>query len=165
MNKARVLLVDDQKEFVDLMKERLELAGYKVTGCYDPDQALENIQAAEYDVAIVDLILGEADGITIMHRLKIISPLIECIVLSGQGTLKIAVEAMKQGAYDFLEKPCDQEKVIEVIDGACKIKREHEKRIFNAAKKVNAIFEKAMVGATFAQAGDMNTAENLVKKK
>lgn len=153
MEKTHVLLVDDEKEFVDVMKERLELGGYAVTVCYDVQQAIDAVEREDHDVAIIDLILGNTDGVSVMHRIKTVKPLTECVVLSGQSTLRMAVEAMKQGAYEFLEKPCDQKRVVQVIDEACARKRDNENRIFRAAKKVYSRFEQAMVDATFAQAG------------
>jgi DNA-binding NtrC family response regulator len=165
LKKAHVLLVDDEKEFVDVMKERLELAGYVVTACYDAGQALKEAHAEEYDVAIIDLIMVDTDGITAMHRLKLIRPLMECVVLSGQGTLRMAVEAMKQGAFEFLEKPCDQKLVTQIIDEACAKKNEQEKRIRKAANKVFSRLEKAMVDVTFAEAGQFGTAKEVPPKK
>jgi DNA-binding NtrC family response regulator len=165
LQKAHVLLVDDEKDFVDIMKERLELAGYTVTACYDVEQALKEVQADEYDVAVIDLIMPETDGITAMHRIKVIRPLMECIVLSGQGTLRIAVEAMKQGAFDFLEKPCDHKVVTQIIDEACARKHEQDNRIRKAASKVYSRLEQAMVGATFAEAGQFDTAKEILQKK
>ncbi len=147
------------------MKERLELAGYTVTGCYDAAQALKEVQAEEFDVAMIDLIMQDTDGITAMHRIKLIRPLTECIVLSSQGTLRMAVEAMKQGAFEFLEKPCDHKVVTQIIDQACARKHEHDKRIFQAAKKVYSRLEKAMVVATYAEAGQFNTAKEVQNKK
>lgn len=165
MQKAHVLLVDDEKEFVDVMKDRLELAGYNVTASYDVEQALEEVQDKEHDVAIIDLIMPNTDGITAMHRIKIIRPLMECIVLSGRGTLRLAVESMKQGAFDFLEKPCELEVVTQIIDQACARKREHDTRIRRAASKVYSRLEQALVGATFAQAGQLDTAREILGKK
>ena len=165
MQKAHVLLVDDEKEFVDVMKERLELAGYNVTACYDVEQALKEVQDEEYDVAIIDLIMPDTDGITAMHRIKIIRPLMECIVLSGQGTLRMAVESMKQGAFDFLEKPCELKVVTQIIDEACARKREQDNRIRRAENMVYSRFEKAMAGATFAEAGQFDTAREILRKK
>lgn len=165
MEKAHILLVDDEKEFIDVLKERLELAGYIVTACYDAEQALKDVQAKEYDVAIIDLIMPETDGITAMHRIKVIRPLMECIVLSGQGTLRMAVEAMKQGAFEFLEKPCELKIVTQTIDEAFERKQQQDKRILRAAKKVYLQLEKAMVGATFAQAGQFDTAKEVMRKE
>jgi DNA-binding NtrC family response regulator len=165
LQKAHVLLVDDEKEFVDVMKDRLELAGYNVTASYDVEQALEEVQDKENDVAIIDLIMPNTDGITAMHRIKIIRPLMECIVLSGRGTLRLAVESMKQGAFDFLEKPCELEVVTQIIDQACARKREHDNRIRRAASKVYSRLEQALVGATFAQAGQLDTAREILGKK
>ncbi len=165
MQKAHVLLVDDEKEFVDAMKERLELAGYLVTACYDAEQAMKEVQSKEYDIAILDLIMVDTDGITAMHRLKLIRPLMECIVLSGQGTLRMAVEAMKQGAFEFLEKPCDYKHVTQIIDEACAKKHEQDKRIRRAARKVFSRLEQAMVNVTFAEAGQFGTAKEDLPKK
>ncbi len=165
MKKAHVLLLDDEKEFVDVMKERLELAGYTVTACYDVEQALKEVRDEEYDVAIIDLIMPDTDGITAMHRIKIIKPLLECIVLSGQGTLKMAVESMKQGAFDFLEKPCEHQVVTQIIDEAYARKHEHDSRIRKAANKVYSRLEQAMAGATFAEAGQFDYAKQILKKK
>lgn len=165
MQKAHILLLDDEKEFVDVMQERLELSGYTVTACYEALQALKEAQSQDHDVAIIDLILKETDGITAMSRIKLINPLIECIVLSGQGTLRMAVEAMKQGAFEFLEKPCDQKVVTQIIDEAYARKREQDKRILRAAKKVYSKLEQAMVSATFAQAGQFDAAKEVLDEK
>jgi DNA-binding NtrC family response regulator len=165
LHKANILLLDDEKEFADVVKERLELAGYTVTACYDADQALQEIHAQDFDVAVVDLILKETDGITTMTRLKIIKPLTECIVLSGQGTLRLAVEAMRQGAFEFLEKPCDHELMTQVIDSACARKQDQEKRIMQAAKRVYSRIENTMVSATYAQAGQFELAKEFLEKK
>ena len=165
MQKAHVLLVDDEKDFIDVMKERLELDGYTATACYELDQALEAVKAEAYDVAMIDLILKDTDGITAMQRIRIIRPLMECIVLSGQGTLRMAVEAMKQGAFEFLEKPCDHELVVRIIDAAYARKHEQDHRILKAARKVYSRLEQAMVESTFAQAGQFGTAKGGSKKK
>ena len=89
----------------------------------------------------------------------------ECIVLSGQGTLKMAVEAMKQGAFEFLEKPCDHKLVVQTIDDACARKHEQDKRIRRAARKVFSRFEQAMVDVTFAEAGHVSTTKEVPLKK
>jgi len=164
LNKARVLLLDDEKELVDVMKERLELSGYIVTACYDINNAIEKAQSEKFDVAVLDLIMPDTDGITAMIKLKMIRPLMECLVLSGQGTLKMAVESMKQGAFDFLEKPCDHEIVKEKIDQAFARKQEQDKRIIKAAGKVFTKLENAIVGVTFAEAGQFDTAQEMMKK-
>jgi DNA-binding NtrC family response regulator len=165
LQKAHVLLLDDEKDFVEVMKERLELAGYTVTACYDVEQALKEVQDIEHDVAIIDLIMPDTDGITAMRKIKIIRPLMECIVLSGQGTLRMAVESMKQGAFDFLEKPCEHKVVTQIIDEAYARKHEQDNRISKAINKVNSRLEQAMVGATFAEAGQFDTAKEILREK
>jgi DNA-binding NtrC family response regulator len=156
MKKSSLLLLDDEKNFIDTLKERLELAGYAATACYDVQQALQEIQSKTFDVAVVDLVLDDTDGVDAMRRIKAISPLTECIVLSGHGTLRMAVEAMKQGAFEFLEKPCDFHLVTQTIDEAFARKQTQDHRILNAAKRVELKLEQAMVDATFAEAGQLD---------
>jgi DNA-binding NtrC family response regulator len=154
LQKARVLLLDDEKELLDVMKERLELAGYTVTSCYEIETALKSVKVEEYDVAILDLVMPDTDGITAMLRIKMVRPLIEILVLSGRGTLKMAVESMKQGAFDFLEKPCDHKKVMEKIDQAFAKKGEQDNRIEKASGLVYTRLEKAIVGVSYADQGE-----------
>jgi FixJ family two-component response regulator len=77
----------------------------------------------------------------------------------------MAVEAMKQGAFEFLEKPCDHKFVTQIIDEAYARKHEQDKRILRAARKVSSRLEQAMVGVTYAQAGQLDTAQEILKKK
>lgn len=131
--KIRVLLVDDEEEFVQTLSERLALRDYDITTSLSGDDALEKIKHYNYDVVILDVAMPGIDGIDALREIKKMKPLIEVIMLTGQGTVEAAIEGMKLGAFDFLMKPCNTEDLDTKIKKAQARKAEHEERI-RAAK-------------------------------
>jgi DNA-binding NtrC family response regulator len=131
--KTRVLLVDDEKEFVETLSERLALRNYDVTTSLSGDDAVEKIKHYNYDVVILDVAMPGVDGIDVLGEIKKMKPLTEVIMLTGHGTVESAIEGMKRGAYDFLMKPCNTEDLDAKIKKAQARKAEHEERI-RAAK-------------------------------
>lgn len=118
--KAKVLLVDDEEEFVRTLSERLELRGLKVTGATRGEEAIELTDKEEFDAVIIDLAMPGMDGLTTLKHIKDRHPEAEILMLSGQGTIKTSTKAMKLGAEDFLEKPVNLQKLLEKIDEAKK---------------------------------------------
>jgi DNA-binding NtrC family response regulator len=131
--KIRVLLVDDEEEFVHALSERLVLRDYDMTASLSGDDALEKIKQYNYDVVILDVAMPGIDGIEALREIKKSKPLTEVIMLTGHGTVKTAIEGMKLGAFDFLMKPCNTEDLDTKIKKAFARKAEHEERI-RAAK-------------------------------
>jgi DNA-binding NtrC family response regulator len=131
--KTRVLLVDDEKEFVQALSERLKLRDYDVTTSLSGDDALEKIKHYNYDVVILDVAMPGVDGIDALREIKKMKPLTEVIMLTGHGTVEAAIEGMRLGAFDFLIKPCNTEDLDTKIKKAQARKAEHEERI-RAAK-------------------------------
>jgi len=131
--KIRVLLVDDEEEFVQTLSERLALRDYDVTASTSGDDALEKIKHYNYDVVILDVAMPGIDGIDALREIKKIKPLTEVIMLTGHGTVETAINGMKLGAFDFLMKPCNTEDLDSKIKKAQARKAEHEERI-RAAK-------------------------------
>jgi DNA-binding NtrC family response regulator len=131
--KTRVLLVDDEEEFVQALSERLALRDYDITTSLSGDDALEKIKQYNYDVVILDVAMPGIDGLEALREIKKIKPLTEVIMLTGQGTVEAAIEGMKLGAFDFLMKPCNTEDLDTKIKKAQARKAEHEERI-RAAK-------------------------------
>ncbi len=126
---TKVMLVDDEQNFIELMSQRLELRGLKVTAVTSGEEAVIEIDDQNIDVAVVDLAMPGIDGIETLKRIKEKRPDVEVIMLTGQATVKSGIEAMKHGAMDFLEKPVDLNILME------KIKVAKQTRMQDLAKK------------------------------
>ncbi|MFP4158778.1 MAG: sigma-54-dependent transcriptional regulator [Desulfobacterales bacterium] len=131
--KTRILLVDDEKDFVEQLSERLRIRDYDVTVCHSGEEAVENIRQYLYDVVILDVSMPGMDGNEALRSIKQHRPLTEVIMLTGHATVESAIDGMKQGAFDYLMKPCKTEELVEKINNARQRKSEQEERI-QAAK-------------------------------
>lgn len=130
--KIRVLLVDDESDFVDILAERLESRDFAVSKAFSGDEALSRVGDEAPDVVLLDVLMPGKDGVTTLREIKAGNPLIEVIMLTGHATVESAVEGMKIGAYDYLMKPAETRDLIEKIVKAYKRKAEQEERIQNA---------------------------------
>ncbi|NNL76595.1 MAG: response regulator [Desulfobacterales bacterium] len=130
--KARLLLIDDEEQFVEALSERLSMRDYDVTTSLTGEDAIEKITNYNFDVVILDVRLPGIEGPEILREIKSVKPLIEVIMLTGQGTVEMAIEGMKLGAFDFLMKPCETEDLTAKIDKAHDRKAEQEDRIRTA---------------------------------
>jgi DNA-binding NtrC family response regulator len=130
--KTKVLLVDDEKDFVESLSERLDIRNFDVTCEFNGMDALKRIQEQDFDVIILDVLMPGKDGVETLQEIKKIKPLVQVIMLTGHATVETAINGMKQGAYDYLIKPTDTETLVKKIDKACQIKKEHEERIQTA---------------------------------
>ena len=118
MAREKVLLVDDEVEFTEILSERMETRGVDVDTAANGLEALEKASEGTYDAIILDLSMPEMDGIETLKRLLADKPDLQVILLTGKATLEKGVEAMKLGAVDFLEKPADIKKLMEKIQKA-----------------------------------------------
>ena len=114
----KVLLVDDEEKFLEVMSERLTTRGVTVTTATSAAEALEQIEANLFDAVILDLKLPGMDGIEALKRMKAKRPELQIILLTGHATVEKGVEAIKLGAMDFVEKPADLESLGEKIKQA-----------------------------------------------
>ena len=131
--KSRLLLVDDEEQFVEALSERLTMRDYDVTTSLTGEDAIEKIKNYNFDVVILDVRLPGIEGAEVLREIKNLKPLAEVIMLTGHGTVEMAIEGMKLGAFDFLMKPCETEDLTAKIDKAHDRKAEQEDRI-RAAK-------------------------------
>ncbi len=131
--KSRLLLVDDEEQFVETLSERLTMRDYDVTTSLTGEDAIEKIKNYNFDVVILDVRLPGIEGTEVLREIKNLKPLAEVIMLTGHGTVEMAIEGMKLGAFDFLMKPCETEDLTAKIDKAHDRKAEQEDRI-RAAK-------------------------------
>jgi signal transduction histidine kinase len=110
-----VLLVDDERDFADLLAERLQARGFRVQTAYDGEEALRLAAGHDLDVAVLDVNLPGIDGLTLLRELKKLRPQAEALMLTGQNDLATAVAGMKLGASDYLVKPVPIERLTEAI--------------------------------------------------
>jgi DNA-binding NtrC family response regulator len=122
MNETTVLLVDDEEEFVAVLAERLQARGLVVDTAANGQIALDRAAERAYDAILLDMAMPGLDGVETLKRLLAINPDLQVILLTGQATLAQAVEAMKIGALDLLEKPADILAVVDRIDEAARRK-------------------------------------------
>jgi len=130
--KTRVLLVDDEKEFVESLSERLTIRDYDVGTSISGEDALEKVKGYNYDVVILDVLMPGLSGLETLREIKKVKPLTEVIMLTGNATVETGIEGMKLGALDYLMKPCNTEELVAKIDMAQQRKYEHEERIREA---------------------------------
>src|SRR5262245_13620531 len=105
LNGVKVLVVDDEEPFRKLLERNLSRSGASVRGAGSGEEALVMLRAEEPDLAILDISMPGISGIELLARLRAEHPATEAIMLTGHGTVETAIEAMKLGAYDYLEKP------------------------------------------------------------
>lgn len=115
---AKVLLVDDEEDFLETLSNRLELRGLKVSAVTSGEQAIAEAKEQEYDAIVLDLSMPGIDGLETLKRIKADNPNAEIIMLTGHGSVQSGVEAMKLGAGDFLQKPVELSELMAKIGEA-----------------------------------------------
>jgi DNA-binding NtrC family response regulator len=120
---ARVLLVDDEKDFLDIMAERMEARGMDVSTATSAEEALKMVQAESYDAVIIDFLMPEMDGFSALKLFKESQPNLSVILLTANVTEEQRNAAIKLGALDVIEKPADLNLLTQKIEKA-RIQRE-----------------------------------------
>jgi len=118
MPNEKVLLVDDEQEFTEVLSERMRSRGLQVVTADSGPSALEKAEHESFDAIILDIKMPGMDGIETLRRLRKINPNLQVIMLTGQATVKAGIEATRLGALDFLEKPADLRQILEKVDQA-----------------------------------------------
>ena len=138
--KISLLLVDDEKDFIETLAERLQLRDFNVTTALSGDEAIKLVEENEFDVIVLDVQMPGKDGVETLKEIKKIEQLSQVIMLTGHATVKTAIEGMKNGAFDYLMKPTDTNELIEMINKAYQLVVEQKDRIRQA--EINNILKK-----------------------
>jgi len=120
--KIKLLLVDDEKGFANIIAKRMSKRDIDVTKAYSGAEALQAIRKADFDVTVLDLKMEDMDGIEILKIFKKMDPDLAVIMLTGHGSEEAARDGIKFGAFDYLTKPCDLEELL------AKIREAYQKR-------------------------------------
>jgi len=114
----QVLLVDDEVEFLDVLRERLQRRGIEVETATSGEEAVRRATARSFDAVVLDLAMPGMDGLETLRQLLAVRPGLQIMILSGRATVATAVAATKLGAVDIFEKPTDVETLVQRIRAA-----------------------------------------------
>jgi DNA-binding NtrC family response regulator len=117
-DRIKLLIVDDEREFLEALGVRLEMRDFDVRLADGGDAALERCRHEKFDLAMVDLKMPGMDGKELLERLKAEHRYLEVIILTGHGSLSSAVECTRLGAFSYLPKPYDLEQLLNVLQAA-----------------------------------------------
>src|SRR5207344_2424277 len=120
--KKRILAIDDEPAMTEWLKILLEHAGYEVKTALIGTRGEEIFKTWQPDAVVIDMLLPDVDGIELVRKFKQLDPETEVIMITGQGNIPRSVEAVKAGAFDFLEKPIDADRLVDKIGKAIKQK-------------------------------------------
>lgn len=133
-----ILIVDDERDFVEILSLRLTDAGHRVRAAYSGQEALsvlaetEGDALPETDVVILDIKMPGMDGIETLKQIKTRHPVVEVILLTGHGAVDTAVKGLKSGAFDYLLKPADFDELTAKLEAARKQRDAHAERLREA---------------------------------
>jgi DNA-binding response OmpR family regulator len=151
MGRLRVLLVDDEQEFVETLADRLKMRDLEASTAHDGHEALSAVAKEEPDVIILDLKMPGIHGIEVLKRVKEAYPNVEVIILTGHGSEKDEETARGLGAFDYVRKPADLDALVS--------------RIKNAFQRRMKKLERMSVAAAFAEAGEFDTAREIMEEE
>jgi len=130
--KHKLLLVDDEETMLKYLSRFLIKRGFDISTAINGKEALEKIKKNDYITVLLDVLMPEMDGIETLREIKKIKPMTEVIMLTGHASVRVAIEGMRLGAFDYLMKPFDREELMTKLRLAC------EKRLFNE-KGIDAV--------------------------
>ena len=145
MKKIKLLLVDDEENFVNTLAERMKMRDVPSKVVFSGEQALESIRVEAPDVMVLDLRMPGIDGMEVLRKVRQTNPKVQIIILTGHGTDLDEEEAKKLGAFHYHKKPIDIDELLSTV------KKAYREKI-----------EDAMVAATFAQAGEFDEAQKIL---
>jgi DNA-binding NtrC family response regulator len=148
MKEFKVLMVDDEEDFVKTMAERMAMRDLTPELALSGEEALQQIQEDVPDVMVLDLKMPGIDGMEVLRRVRKAYPNVQVVVLTGHGSEKDEAEARRLGAFAYLQKPVEMDKLVRTLKDAYKKK-----------------LEDSMVAAAFAEEGEFGTARAIMEEK
>jgi DNA-binding NtrC family response regulator len=111
----RLLLVDDEEGYVNVLANRMALRGVDVSKAYNGSEAIRILRKNDFDVAVLDLKMEDMDGLEVLKIFKKMDPELMVIMLTGHGSAQAASDGISLGAFDYLTKPCDFSELLEKV--------------------------------------------------
>ncbi len=154
---ANILVIDDEKSIRNSLRDILEYEKYKVDDAAEGEEALELIKDNKYDVILCDVKMPNMDGIELLEKIEALTPDATVVMISGHGTIETAVDAIKKGAFDFIQKPLDLNRLLITVRNA--LDKDHlVKETMKLKKKVSKTYE--MIG----ESGEVKQIKELIDR-
>ena len=115
---AAILLIDDEKSIRNVLKDILQHEGYRIEEAADGEQGLQKLASQPFDLVLCDIKMPKMDGLEVLQQIMQLQPDVPVIMISGHGTIETAVDAVKKGAFDFIAKPPDLNRLLITIRNA-----------------------------------------------
>jgi len=125
-DRVRLLLIDDEKDFVNILSKRIKRRNIDVKKAFSGTEAIQALRGQEFDVAVLDLKMEDLDGIEVLKMLKILDPELAVIMLTGHGSAEAAGRGIELGAFDYLTKPCGLDELLKKIMAAYEHRKQDE---------------------------------------
>lgn len=139
----KILLVDDEEDFLNIMSERMRSRGMNVSTATSAREAIQLTEAESFDAIILDLQMPQMDGLEALKALKAKNPELQIILLTAHATVEKGIQAMKLGAMDLMEKPADLKALTD------KIKKAQAKKMILVEKKTEETIKHIMGGMSW----------------
>jgi DNA-binding NtrC family response regulator len=153
MEDFKVLVVDDEEDFVKTLSDRMALRDLKADVALNGEEALKKVEVEEPTVMVLDLKMPGMDGLDVLRQVKKAYPKTQVIILTGKGTKKDQEEARKLGAFAYLQKPVEMDTLMETVKAA------HKK-----FKKIKDEVDTALMAAAIAASGEVEMAQEMMKQ-
>ena len=145
-----IVLIDDEIDVVEAVSEMLELEGFSVTTFTDPNLGLKSLKANSPSVVLCDVRMPQVDGLTLLSSIQHRAANVPVLLMSGHGDIPMAIEAMKLGAFDFLEKPLNASELVEKLDLALAQSQHNCPAIIGGEEETELPIETVVIGQSKA---------------
>lgn len=156
---SKILVIDDERSIRNTLKEILEFEKYEVDEAEDGAQGIKLAQKNKYDIIFCDIKMPKMDGLEVLDKLISEGIDSQVVMISGHGNIETAVESIKKGAYDFIEKPLDLNRILVTIRNAM-----DKSNLVQETKALKQKIHKSKSNAIIGESAPINEIKNMIEK-